>query len=83
MDDKLIRELQEIKIVKKLQEDNETFLQDMTGHPIARVIDSESEIRIYDMTGHPLGKYDKMSDLTTDACGRYISHGNTTGMLIR
>ena len=82
MDKKLIKELQEIKILDKLQENRQT-ITNSGGYPIGYFDDNDTEICLYDLGNHYIGKYDKQNDQTSDAGNHFISNGNSLGMLLR
>jgi hypothetical protein len=82
MDDKLVRELQDIKIVEKLQEGNKSYLRNNLNVPIAEIEDTDDEIILYTVMGQMLGRYIKSSDMTTYPNGALVGYGNTLGMLI-
>jgi ribosomal protein L18 len=82
--DKLIRELQEIKIIEKLElrEGNRTYIRNSLNQVIAQIDDAGDEIILYSVMGAILGKYSKSSDMTTYSNGALVGYGNLLGTLI-
>ena len=74
--DKLIKELQEIKILEKLQE-RMTDLKDINNSLYGQLEETEDEIIVYDLAGSPKGKYVKSDDTTYTMNGAIIGYGNT------
>jgi len=81
MDKKLIKELQEIKILDKLQEarikENCTELRDIHNNIYGRLEETDDEVVVYDLGGVPRGKYLKSQDMTMTMSGAILGYGNT------
>ena len=80
MKNELIKQLQNIQILRKLQE-VDSYIRDSSGRPLARLEDQGDQIILFDMSGRPLGRYFKSGDYTTDAAGNLLNYGNALGLL--
>lgn len=59
-------------------------IRDNRGFPIGFLeYESSGDIVVRDETGKYLGKYQKLSDYTIDANGRFLYKGNCAKMLLR
>lgn len=61
---------------------NTTTLTDSRGYPIGQYDDKDSEILLYDMNNHYLGRYNKITNETTDVNNHFVGQGNLLGMLL-
>ena len=76
--DDLIRELQSVKILEKLQlKEGTTELRDIHNNLYGRLEETDDEVVVYDIGGYPLGKYIKSQDMTTTMSGAIVGYGNT------
>lgn len=61
----------------------ETLIRNFNGQIQAKVYtDKKGNQEIRNFSGQVLGSYDKATDTTRDFYGRYISSGNSLGILI-
>lgn len=59
-------------------------IKDARGFPIGYLeYQSDGSIHVRDVNGIYLGRYDKISDYTVDANGRFVYKGNCATMLLR
>jgi hypothetical protein len=57
-------------------------ITDQCGRTLGRIRDQGPSLDIVDAEGRRLGRYDKRTDLTTDAAGRTIGRGNQLARLL-
>lgn len=79
--DDLIKQLQKINIVRRLQEGTD-YLRDVHNVPYGYFEESGDEITIHDLSGMPWGTYSKSENVTRTMTGVFVGDGNSLVRLL-